>query len=246
MIVVAVIGVLASIAVVGYNGAQKSATSATLRTDLGNTAKLMSASHMRMGAYPDVLPPEAKTSPGITLTLVNHSQGGYSGLTPVQNGVLFQNVCQQLVNEGYGTGTNLANQVEQYITGCHVYNNDAMQINGWNSRNFPVPISQNTIYSWYNANITSDSWRPNKKAVFLAFATELSARYTSLGGVFPVASFWDPWASGSNGGVMNQPLPAPNAPSDPRSYCVEGSHVTYSTAILHITQQGKINDGPCP
>lgn len=246
MIVVAVIGILASIVVVGFNGAQKSATVATLRTDLGTTAKLMSATHIRMGAYPDVLPPDAKTSPGITLTLVNHTSGGYSGLSAVQNGVLFQNVCQQLVNEGYGTGTNLANQVEQYITGCNVYNNNAMQINGWNARDFPTSIGQNTIYSWYNSNISSDSWRPNKKTVFLTFANELSSRYVSLGGVFPVTSFWDPWANSSNGGVSNQPLPAPNAPSDPRAYCIEGSHITYSAAILHITQQGKINDGPCP
>lgn len=246
LVVIVIIGTLSAITVVAYNGVQRSAIAATLRSDLNGAAKIMSATHMRVGAYPDVLPPEIIASPGITLTLANLTTGGYSGLSPVQNGVLFQHTCQQLVTEGFGTGTNIVNQIEQYITGCHVYNNNAMQINGWSARDFPTSIAQTTVHNWYNTNITSDAWRPNKKTVFLDFANELSTRFVALGGVFPVTSFWDPWANSSNGGVMLQPLPAPNAPSDPRTYCIEGSHVTYTDVLFHMTNQGVIKEGLCP
>lgn len=245
LIVIVVIGILAAIVIVAYSGIQKSASGAAVRSDLGNAAKLMAQSNVLTGAYPDVLPPEVKTSPGTQLKLVKRT-GGYSGLSNVQNGVLFRDVCQSLISEGYGTSTNLGGGVEQYITGCNVYNYDAIQLNGWQAHNFGISVSQTAIYDWYNTNVTTDAWRPGKKDAYLTFATQLSSRFISLGGTFPVASFWDPWASATNGGVMVQTLPAPSTPSSPTEFCIEATHIKYADIILHTIESGGTISGPCP
>lgn len=245
LIVIVVIGILAAIVITAYNGVQRAATGASVKSDLANATKLMGQSNALTGAYPDVLPAEVKAGAGTELRLVKNL-GGYQNMSNVQNGVLFRDVCQSLVSEGYGTSTNLGGGVEQYITGCNVYNHDAIQLNGWQARNFAIPLSQTTIYSWYDSNVSSDPWRPSKKDTFLAFATELSNRFTSLGGTFPVTTFWDPWASPSNSGVPIHTLPAPSTPSDPNEFCIEATHLKYSDLILHATQSGTIREGSCP
>lgn len=245
LIVIVVIGILAAIVIVAFNGIQKSASGASTRSDLGSAAKIMGQSNATTGAYPDVLPAQIKASPGVELRLVKRT-GGYHGISNVQNGVLFRDICQSLVNEGYGTGTNLGGGVEQYITGCNVYNHDSIQINGWQARDFSIPLTQTAVYSWYDANVSSDPWRPGKKDAFLAFATELSSRFTTLGGTFPVATFWDPWATTNNGGVLQQPLPAPSTPSSPGEFCIEATHLKYSDIVLHTVESGGIQRGPCP
>ncbi len=245
LIVIVVIGILAAIVIAAYNGVQKSASKSSMQSDLKNAAQQMGIAQVDLGVYPDVLPAAAKTSPGVTLTLVKRT-GGYSGLNNVQFGVLFQTICQQIISEGYGTGTNIAGGVEQYITGCNVYNYNAMQINGWDSHNFSIPVAQGAVASWYNGNVSSDAFRPNKKSVYLAFANQLDSRFQALGGTFPVSSFWDPWANGSNGGVQYSTLPTPSAPSDPSNFCIEASHVKYTDVILHADQSSAVQSGPCP
>lgn len=244
LIVVVIIGVLAAIVIVAYNGVQHMAVVSSVKSDLNGAAKSMAMESVKTGAYPDVLPADAVASPGTKFELIK-SVGGYSGLSSVQNGVLFQNICQQLISEGYGTGTNNGGGIEQYVTGCNVYNNNAMQINGWDARNFNIPINAGAISGWYNVNTSSDSWRPNKKDVVVQFANELDSRFQALGGVFPVASFWDPWANGSNGGVQIQDLGAPNAPSDPNNFCIQATHIKYTDILYHVNQGGVPADGPC-
>lgn len=245
LIVIVVIGILAAIVIVAYNGIQKSATNATVRSDLSNAAKLMAQSNALTGAYPDVLPPQVKTTPGTQLKLVKRT-GGYSNLSNVQNGILFRDVCQSLINEGYGTGTNLGGGVERYITECNVYNYNEIQLNGWQAHNFGITVSQTAVYDWYNANVSTDAWRPGKKDAFLTFANQLSSRFVSLGGTFPVTSFWDPWASPTNGGVMMQTLPAPSTPSSPTEFCIEATHLKYPDILLNVAQSGAITTGACP
>ena len=241
LIVIVVIGILAAIIIVAMNGIQRSARVAGIQNDLSNAAKSFAAVQAETGAYPGVMPSDVKTSPGTSLALI-YSHAVYSGLSPVQSGVLFQNICQALVNEGYGTGTNVAGGVEQYITGCHVYGRTAMQINGWSSYSFTAPIAAGTVAAWYDANVAYESWRPNKKDVFLAFASELTRRYQTAGGVFPVTSFWDPWAASNNGGVFRDELPASSGNS---SYCVQATHMQHTDIVWRITETGKPEEGSC-
>ncbi len=245
LIVIVIIGILAAIVTAAYNGIQRSAIISSARSDLNNVVKVMELSKVKTGAYPDLIPPDAKASPGITLRLVKHT-GGYSGLTSVQNGVLFHNICQQLITEGYGTATNLGGGTEQYLTGCHVYNYNQLHINGWHSQHFSVSIAQTDIYNWYNANVSNNAWSINKKASLLEFASELSTRFLALGGSFPVVSFWDNWANSNNGGVQQQPLAAPRAPSDPSTFCIEASHISHTDILYHVDQSNPSKEGACP
>jgi len=245
LVVIVVIGILAAIIITAYKGVQQAAAKATIQSDLANAARQMGVVQSENGAYPDVLPTDIRSSPGVTLTLIKRT-GGYSGLDDVQMGVLFQNVCQEILNEGYGTGTNLAGEVEQYVTGCNVYGHAAIQLNGWTAHDFSTSIAQSSVYNWYDAHIGSDLWRPNEKSVYLAFATELTNRFMSLGGSFPVSSFWDPWAAANNGGVPYEALPNPSMPSDPNNFCIEGSHVKYTSLLMHVAQDGAPQTGSCP
>ncbi len=241
---IVVIAILAGLTIIAYNSIQGRAFTSTVQHDLSNTAKLMAISHAETGVYPGVLPGEARTSPGVTLTLIS-TPGGYSGLSPVQNGVLFQSICQQLVNEGYGRDTNMGGGTDVYITGCHVYNHNAMQINGWNAHDFGTPLTASSIHSWYNTNVAPDSWRPNKKQTYLDFANKLSSDFTAAGGTFPVASFWDPWAASNNGGVTKDELPAPTSGASSETFCLQAAHERNASSIWHISAGSTPQLGAC-
>lgn len=241
LIVIVIIGILGSIIIAAYNGVQQAATGASVRSDLAGAVKIMGQSNAINGAYPDVLPPTIQTNDGTQLRLVKRL-GGYTGLSAKQIGVLFHNVCKQIINEGFGTGTNSVGVVEKYITDCSVYGLSSLHINGWTSYHFPVPITQTAVYDYYNANVSHDIFRPDKKSVFLAFATELQSRFVALGGTFPVTSMWEPWVDSNDG----PDLPAPNNPSSPTEFCLEATHIKYSDILLHATQSGQVKTGACP
>lgn len=244
LIVIVVIAILAAITIVAFNGVQARVRVATLQNDLAATSRLMAATHADTGAYPGVLPPDVQPSKDVRLELIT-TQGGYSNLSPVQNGVLFQAVCQSLINEGYGSGVNNGGGTEHYITGCHVYNRGWMQINGWSAHNFTAPISSSSVYDWYNANVATEAWRPNKKQIFLDFATELSQRFSASGGTFPVASFWDSWANSTNGGQLREELPAPSTETSDTTFCIEATHAALENTTWHVKENGKPTAGAC-
>lgn len=243
IVVIAVIGILVGIVYVSYNGIQRNAGVSTLKNDLTNASKEMTISFAYNNAFPGVLPADVKASPDVELTLVK-STGGYSGLTDVQNGVLFYNVCQSLINEGLGKGKDKNGGTATYITSCNVYNKPQIEIHAWVSGAFTVPISTNTIRDYFNTKVSYDSYFPDKQTVFNTFATTLSSRFTSLGGTFPVTSFWDDWATSTNGGVMAQPLPAPQPPSDPTKFCIKATHTKYNIT-MYITNDSAPRNEEC-
>jgi len=245
LIVIVVIGILAAIVIVAYNGVQQRAGEVTVKSDLANAAKAMETDYAVNGtAYAAVLPATVKTSPGVELRLIRET-GGYSGLTPVQIGVLFRDICQSLVTAGEGSGTNIVGGVEQYITSCSVYGYNSLHINGWHSNHFATPVSAAGIGSWYSANAGFDAWRPNKQAVYQTFAQKLSEQMQALAGTTVATTFWDPWASPGNG-VMIQNLPPPNPPSDPTTFCIEATHTRYSGIQLYVRNGGSPTAGTCP
>lgn len=73
LIVIVVIGVLAAISIVAYNGIQQKAREATLKSDLASAARLMAADNAQTGSYP------------LTAASVNNNQG-----LPSSSGTTYQ------------------------------------------------------------------------------------------------------------------------------------------------------------
>lgn len=247
LIVIVVIGILAAITMATFNGIQRQAASSSLKSDLTQAARTMEATYVDHGSYPVILPSSVTVSPGTTLELIaEEGVPQYPALSSVQTGVLFHQLCQELVTEGYGTGTNMGGQIEQYITGCHVYNYNQIQIHGWDSHTFSTPISSVTLPNYATNIPPGGSWRPNQQAVLRAFYTELHNRFLAVGGNYPVSSFWDPWATSGNGGVMTQTLPTPTAPGpDGTTYCIQATHMKHTDLMWHIQKGDKLTSGTC-
>lgn len=242
LVTIIIIGILATISIVSYRGIQQRAITTTLQSDLTNAAKQMEVARGTTRMYPGFLPADMKPSKGVGIELVG-IESQYAGLSTVQNGVLFYDICKELVAEGRGNGASVSGQVGQYITACNVYGYQGMQINGWNARTFNTPINQTTIRDWYNANVSYDAWWSDKKTVMMNFATELSNRFIAMGGTFPVNSFWDNWASG----VQKETLPAPVTIFDPSTFCVQAYHINYPDSYWHISAgETKASTGACP
>lgn len=56
LIVIVVIGILAAITIVAFNGVQRRATATTVKSDLAQAAKTMVMAHAQAGQYPAILP----------------------------------------------------------------------------------------------------------------------------------------------------------------------------------------------
>ncbi len=221
LIVIVVIGILAAIVIVTFNGIQNRAVETAAKSDLRGAAKIMEITKTTDGLYPSTFPSEVRSSPGITLTLTESTLPYYAGLSSVQNGVLLSQICQDLINEGKGSGTNLGGGTDNYITGCGNWNHGSMQVTGWTSRVFSTPISDSTFTSYAAAVPAGDAWHPNQQTVIQGFYNELHTRLLSQGGSYPIASFWDSWASPTNGGVAYESLPASSSGVSGYSYCIQ-------------------------
>ncbi len=74
LIVIVVIGILAAISIVAYNGISTKATESTLQSDLTNASKQLGLIHAEAGTYPSGLPANAKSSSGNTF---HYDQTGF-------------------------------------------------------------------------------------------------------------------------------------------------------------------------
>lgn len=242
MIVIAIIATLATVAAISYRGVKQNNAESNLNGDLAQAALQMENAKARIGDFPTELPATVEPSEAVSLELLVND-----GPSRVQYGVLFHEVCQDLLDEGYGEGTNAGGGTEQYITDCEIYNYTDIHIDGWNSNDFGLPIYENTLRDWYNENVDNESWFPDKKTVAVEFADELSARYQSLGGVFPINTFWDAWANASNGGVEYEPLPESGnlLLSSKPEFCIEAVHQDYPDMIWHVRSNGMPVEGEC-
>lgn len=247
LLIVLVIGILVAITVVAYNGVQKNAAEKAVQSDLDNVSTEMQRAQLANGGlYPATLPTTIKPSPHVTLTLkysgTTPFYGAGAGLSAVQNGVLLSQICQDLINEGYGKGKNQAGTVKDFITGCGNWNHNSMQITGWDSEVYSTPVSDVTLLNYADNFTTTDTYNKAQETVIKTFYHALVDRQTKEGGSFPITSFWDSWASPTNGGVVTQPLP----PAQQRpGYCVEAVHDTFTTIVWHVTEGLKLESGGC-
>jgi len=244
IIIITVIAILATISIAGYNGATRLALSTAAKSDLQNVATAMTQYMRQHGQYPDTLPSEVKATKRITLNLITSGElPRYSSLTAVQSGMVMAKACQDLVDAGYGKGTSQGGQLRDYITGCGNWNDDSMQVTGWDSKVWPVPVQKQALLDYGTNFHTSNSWDIDQDRVMKNFYTQMVSRYEQMGGTFPITSFWDYWATPTNGGVMAQPL-NPNAPTQD-CYCVEAEVEGQPELIWHVTELNKIEPGAC-
>jgi prepilin-type N-terminal cleavage/methylation domain-containing protein len=245
LIVIVVIGILATITIVAYNGIQQRAAATVVENDLTNIRKSMEITRGKKGAYPSAIPSDIEISPKISLAKISDDTLHYSGVTPVQNGVLFSEICDSLIAEGLGSGTNMGGDTDDYITSCDNYNHGSIQITGWDSEVFSTPLAESTITSYIASVPAGDAWHPNQQSTVQNFYTELRDRFIATGGSFPIASFWDSWASPGNG-VMHEDLPEPDeTESADTSYCIQAVYDGKSDLTWHINEHGPVTPGAC-
>ena len=243
IITIVVISVLVTISIIGYNGVTKLALSTAAQSDLQQVAALMERELQRHKTYPETLPSEFHSSNRVSVSLSNAGKlPYYESLSPVQSGVLFADVCENLVEEGYGKGTSQGGQVRDYITGCGNWNDDSMQFTGWDTKVWNTPVQKQAMQE-YADKFNTVGWDADQTRVTKTFYKQLVGRFEQQGGKFPINSFWDYWATPENGGVMHEPLDA-NAPVRPY-YCAEAIVPQYTGLTWHITQKGRLEAGSC-
>jgi type II secretory pathway pseudopilin PulG len=243
VVVITAIAILAAISVIGYGNIQRGAMTASLKSDLDHAASEMQHAYQHTGSYPTSLPTDFESSQNINLTVKSTGVSAYyTNLTPVQNGVLFSQICQNLIDEGVGKGTDNGGTTQDYMTGCGNWNYDSAQITGWNTKKWYTPVQKQQLLDYANNFTTSDNWNKNQETVVKNFYTQLVERLEAQGGSFPITSFWDYWASPESGGVAKEPL---GTPISKPYYCVEGSVSTNSSIIWHVNETNSILEGAC-
>lgn len=245
LIVVIVIAILATVVTVGYSSLKKASMEKAVQSDLQQASASMASAIQKTNAYPSTLPNEIKSSDGVTLTLVESSVNPYyANLSDVQEGVLFAQICADLIADGVGNGLNQAGVTQDYITGCGNWNHDSMQITGWDTMVWNVPVDEAPLINYADNFTTNDSWnKAGHEGAVKNFYHGLVDRFTQQGGTFPITSFWDSWATPQNGGVINEPLPS--NPVIRPYFCIEAKPDNFSDVIWHITQDDKLEKGQC-
>lgn len=74
LVVIVVIGILAAISVIAFNGVQKRASIALVQSDLRNAATAIRAAEVESGAYPTAFPSSVKASPGVGLAFTESAE----------------------------------------------------------------------------------------------------------------------------------------------------------------------------
>lgn len=251
-IVCVVIAILAAIAIVTYDGMQRRAASTVVFKDLKGVVEIIELGRVRPGGSrtPVLSLPESFTpSEKVVMRLVPAYTGDhYSGLTPVQNGVLFYDICEELIADPtYSTiHSKDGNDTRSVVMRCtDNISAGSLLITGWESKTWSTPLAKNTLQSYIDS-VPYDNWWIDRQEVVRGFYTELIRRFEAKGGTFPVNSFWDPWANQWSG-VPKQDLPSPEPPSESEieSYCIDAYHTDFSDSIYRITQDNKIEAGAC-
>jgi len=244
IIVIVVIAILVTISILAYSGIQKNASERSAQSDLQQVSvEMQRVAQMNRGTYPTSLPSTINASKGITLTLKRSGNVNfYTPLTAVQNGVLFAQICQNLIDEGVGRGINKGGDTEDYMTGCGNWNYNSTQIGGWSPKKFTTPVTDTALLAYADTFTTNDAFNKAEEVTVKKFYHQLVERLKDQGGSFPITTFWDYWATPANGGVTLQPLGTPQLRP---AYCVEATHSQYSTILWHITDKLRLEPYGC-
>ncbi len=245
IIVIVVLAILATMSVVGYNGIRKTATTRAAQSDLSHVASEMQREQLKTKSYPTALPDSINPTKDISLTLVKSGEAPfYTNLSAVQNGVLLSQICQELIDEGVGKGVDQGGTTRDYISACGNWNHDSMQFTAWDTKKWDTPVTSQQLLNYADTYSVSNSFHKaaQEKAV-KTFYRELVSRQLQYGGTYPITSFWDFWATPTNGGVQLQPL-ATNPQTKPY-YCVEAQAIYDASIVWHVSEDTKIRPGKC-
>lgn len=249
LIIIVVIGILVTIGVVVYHNVAKKSAEATMLSTLKQAVKVVESETMRSGTIPDVLPDSVKKQEtgDITLELVPMNGVRYKNLSAVQNAVLFDSVCRELIpepqysvihaREGGGSMT--------VMTACHV-NGTRVQytLTSWDTKHWTVPVSREQIDDYIDS-VPYDSWWIDRQEVVRGFYQQLVYRFESRGGTWPITTFWDISANQWSG-VHREELPPPTLSGGPRDYCLIARHKHYPDMLYAVRNSDSVpHAGDC-
>lgn len=266
LIIIVALAILASIAVVSYRGYQRHAAQTRIEDTLNKAKQALIAEKFMSNALPSTLPSSLQVPSDVNLEYIPLTGPHYSNLSAVQNGVLFYNICANLVNENrpdvpalkYGQGYqvnwqgNIVGTVN-YLWGpstCNVYNHDKIEFNSsWGSAGakLGVPVSAERVTAEATKTRTGYSATdfPDYNQVVNQFYQTVHSRFLASGGTYPITTFWDPWATLGGSGVYKQELPAPDQQSS-QSYCLTASSSRYGDIVYSISSNNPVaTEGAC-
>ena len=262
-VVIIIISILATLSVASYQGLQGRAAKNTVLSDLQNAGTVVEQYALKhAGEFPDndYLAANFNNTTDVNLSIVVSSEeesGGqtgpvYSGLTPIQNSVLFHKVCGEVTADGFGTGTNSVGVVEKWIEFCHPqYGPNRWQLQGWGGQSagvYDVPVTDSFMQNKITTVTYSDSYRPNRGPVERAFWKEFYDRFLAQGGTFPITTFWNPSYVCNAFSCWNLP-PKEELPTLPpvtgggisgpneitKSYCIVATHEKYPDILYSFS-----------
>ena len=97
VIVVVVIAILTAVISVGFRGVQHNAANSVTMDAARKASDAVWTSLVLNPGQPVAIPADFKASEDIQVTLTALSGEHYSGLSPIQNGVLFYTICTELI-----------------------------------------------------------------------------------------------------------------------------------------------------
>jgi len=237
LIVVVVIGILAAIILVAYNGIQKKAAAAQVVSTAKGAGSATALAIMQNGNTTLThLPSSFKVPKELAITYSPLSNKQYGPLTNVQHGVLLHTYCEQLVQDAnYSTiHSRDGSETSSIVMSCgDDIEEDSLQITGWDTKTWTTPVTKAQITD-YLATVPYDNWWTDKQDVIRNFYTTLIVLYTSSGGGWPINSFWDPWANQWSG-VQKETLPTPISSTVEPNYCISVSHRQYTDLSYMVT-----------
>lgn len=247
LIVIVVIGILAAITIVTYGGVQRRAASVSAQDAAKDAAEMVDVEKAMGRSLPASLPASFSVPDNIEVIYTTDVFVRYGNLTPVQNGVLFYTVCQELtadtayrtIHAKSGGGT------QSVLYDCSQNINDTnLMINGWSPTTWHVPVTEANIQAYIDS-VPYDSWWTDKQAVVRSFFTELMKTYKKRGGTWPITSFWEPDAN-PYWGTPKEELPEVTSDMNVESYCIQVTHKKYPSMSYYMTPSVKSpQEGTC-
>lgn len=232
LIVIVVIGILAAIGIAAYVGVQKKAAESVTRASLRNVTQRALTMQVKSNTIPTNISDIANESNEIQMSIVTSGGGSYySGLSEVQKAKLLLDICNDLVSEGRGTALGDYGVVENYISACNIYHPHNFQVNGWigGQSLFQAPegITPATMQLYKDEAVSSNPDHPTFHLTVNNFIDELTLRYTSVGGTFPVTELYQQW-------LTPPALPEPEMLTS-SGFCIVARHKKHSDIVFHTT-----------
>ena len=219
--IVSAVALLATLAVVSYNGTQRRAVDVSVRDAVVSAHDNLQIYSSDRHAYPSNMAETDFVSPDTVATVLFTDAAQtpvYSGLNAAQNAQLFLNACNGYMPVVDGATT--------YNTSC-VFSGNNLHVKGTQSSNIVL-----------GNPVASEDFVLTCGSACTAAQNAIITTFQSQGGVFPVIT--------TSAGVA---LPAPVLVSSGKAsrYCVQGRSSRFADIVYHAVTGGQgIVAGECP